>query len=305
MDSTAGCEVITGFSGGIDSFCNYYDHSGDRAPDGWRITYFIYNNVGSHGQSSNDKDEATFRKRYECLKAFVDEAGIEMLAVNSNLDEIVNLPFQKTHTLRNGAIALLLQRRASKFLYASGVSYAHTKIAQTDDTTYLDPVILPMLGTERLECVPSGGQHTRVDKTRMISVVPASHALLDVCVMPEKAPQGMINCSSCWKCLRTGITLAALGQLQAYDKVFDIGMIRRFEPIFLLEALSTDNPLQHEVLSLIQETGYPISPRIRFLSLLLPKVVLRRLVVQVWQLMINRPRVAILVGRFLGARTHG
>jgi hypothetical protein len=25
--------VMAGFSGGIDSFCNYYDHSGDRAPE--------------------------------------------------------------------------------------------------------------------------------------------------------------------------------------------------------------------------------------------------------------------------------
>ena len=64
--------VMAGLSGGIDSFCNYYDHSGDCAPEEYHITHFVYNNVGSHGQEPSERDYAVFLKRYEALRPIAD-----------------------------------------------------------------------------------------------------------------------------------------------------------------------------------------------------------------------------------------
>src|SRR5438309_136737 len=89
-------------------------------------------------------------------------------------------------------------------------------------------LLLPLLGTERLECIASGGQYTRVDKTIRVARVDASTQFLDVCVNPWMATE-RLNCSGCWKCLRTQLTLAVLGELDRYDKVFDVGLYRRLE----------------------------------------------------------------------------
>jgi len=40
--------VVTGFSGGIDSFCVLADHFYSKKPDQPKITHLLFNNVGSH-----------------------------------------------------------------------------------------------------------------------------------------------------------------------------------------------------------------------------------------------------------------
>jgi hypothetical protein len=176
--------VMAGFSGGIDSFCNYYDHSGDRVPEEYRITHFLFNNVGSHGQMSPESDRVVFNKRFSVLQDFAKLENKPFVAVDSNLDEVIGMKFQLTHTIRNATVALLLQSACSKFLYASAYAFRETDVRPSDAMGHLDPIILPLLGTERLECIASGGQYTRVDKTIRVARVDASTQFLDVCVNP-------------------------------------------------------------------------------------------------------------------------
>jgi hypothetical protein len=243
--------VVAGFSGGIDSFCNYYDHSGNRVPEEYRITHFLFNNVGSHGQMSPEQDQAVFTERLAVLQRFSQLEKKSLIAVNSNLDEVIGMKFERTHTIRNAAVALLMQPICGKFLYASGFSFLETTVRPSPFMAHLDPVILPLLGTERLECIASGGQHTRVDKTVRAATMEASTQFLDVCVNPWMA-KGRLNCSGCWKCLRTELTLAALGKLDLYDKVFDLGLYRKLESYYLIEVLRSRDPLRQEIAELIK-----------------------------------------------------
>lgn len=297
-----GTAVMTGFSGGVDSFSNFYDHSGGRVSKHWQVTHFVYNNVGSHGQFSSAEDEQTFKKRYSVLQQFTEESGIDIIAVNSNMDDLIRLPFERTHTLRNASVALLLQKQVAKFLYASAFDYAHTKIGQCPTLGYLDPVILPLLSTERLECVPNGGQHTRVEKTRHVCEIRASRDLLDVCVRPDKAPSGKINCSSCWKCLRTAITLSALGKLDEYHRVFDIKTVRLFEGIFLLDAFTSRDPLQQEVAQLINAASYPVPLSTRIILAICHRNLVRKIAAYLWPRMLERPRFAKLMSSIVGRK---
>ena len=52
--------------------------------------------------------------------------------------------------------------------------------------------------------------------------------MLDVCVAnPDKRlALEKLNCSRCWKCTRTLLTLEALGRLDAFEKVFDLPYYR-------------------------------------------------------------------------------
>ncbi|MBS0267229.1 MAG: hypothetical protein JSS02_35220, partial [Planctomycetes bacterium] len=90
-EPTPATGVMAGFSGGIDSFSNYYDHSGDRAPEEYHITHFVYNNVGSHGQDATGKDHDVFVQRYEALRPVADSLGRDFIKVDSNLDEVIGM----------------------------------------------------------------------------------------------------------------------------------------------------------------------------------------------------------------------
>lgn len=268
--------VMAGFSGGVDSFSTYYDHSGDRAPEEYHITHFVYNNVGSHGQDSAGHDHAVFSQRFEALRPVADSLDKKFIKVNTNLDDLIAMNFQLTHTVRNAVIALLMQNGIGKFLYASTYPFNKTRVQPWHDMAVLDPIVLPLLGTETLDCIASGGQHTRVEKTACVSRIKESRKCLDVCVCPQDA-QGGINCSRCWKCLRTALTLSVLGKLDDYRSVFDIDVYRRFENLFLIEVIRSDDYFLVEIVELIRRTDFHIPRIVRLLAIITPKRIAGRM----------------------------
>jgi hypothetical protein len=198
--------------------------------------------------------------------------------VNSNLDDIIGrIDFQSTHTVRNAAVALLMQNSICKFLYASAFPFQQTEVKPSHNIAHLDPVILPLLGTERLECIASGGQYTRVAKTACVVLLEASAQFLDVCTAPPEGSNQRVNCSLCWKCLRTELTLAILGKLDQYDKVFNVSEYRRFEKLYLIEVLSSKEYLHQEIVDLIKAKRFSIPASIRLVAACTPRFITRRI----------------------------
>ena len=262
--------VYTGFSAGIDSFCTIMEHRSDGVPPEYRVSHLLFNNVGSHGQT--DRDLQVFRDRLQRLGPNAEELALPLLAVNSNLDEVLRLDFQLTHTLRNVAVALLLQRACGKYLYSSAVHYVDSHVGPTHDVGHADPIIVPLLSTETTECISTGGQHTRFEKTGFVSRFVPSHRALDVCVDPARAR--LINCSRCWKCLRTQLTLEAIGALESYRAVFDLASYRSLRTLYIASVLQSRDPLLREVRRGMAESGFAIPPMARLLSRLVPAGVL-------------------------------
>lgn len=115
----AGRGVVTGFSGGIDSFCNYFEHTPPQVEPGHVITHFVYNDVGSHGQHKTEQEKRIYAARLQNIDSFAAEVGILLVGVDSNLDHYIDYTFELTHTVRNAAVALLMQGHCARFLYAS------------------------------------------------------------------------------------------------------------------------------------------------------------------------------------------
>ncbi len=270
---SGGTGVAAGFSGGVVSFCNYYDHTSGRVPDEFSLTHFIFNNVGAHGQNGLDADRVLFFRRFDRLRECAKKMGKPAVAVDSNLDEFLGLKFELTHTLRNTAVALLMQKAFGKFMYSSGYPLSGTKIGPDLNMSRLDPVILPLLSTERLECIASGGQHSRVEKTRRVTGIEESRLYLDVCVSPHNAPAGIANCGVCWKCIRTATTLKIFGKLEEYGRIFDLKAFAVFERIYLIEVMGGKSPYSREIRELIAEKKYSVPSTVRFIAALLPGVV--------------------------------
>ncbi len=245
--------VATGFSAGVDSYAVLADHFlNPHVPHSLRLTHLLYNNVGSHGTGG----EATFQRRLARAKQTAVTLGLELISVNSNMDQFYfgRFSFQQTHTPRNSSVPLLLQSGIGKFLYASTVPFANVGVREAYDLSVCDPISLPVLSTTAVEMRSSGSQYTRVEKTLRVAEVPESHSSLDVCVSPDGDP----NCSVCWKCMRTELTLDIAGLLHRYSSVFDIPKYQAARRRYIPSILLSRDPLLKEVVAFAGQRDYKL-----------------------------------------------
>lgn len=220
-----GSGVGTGFSGGIDSFHTVYRHYELENDPEFKINSFLFLNVGAHGYDGDEITRTKFNNRYDYLRQYPDEVGVEFIAVDSNLPLFLKWGHQKIHSISGAAGILFLQKYYRRYYYASaGLRYAEAiKYADSyrdiDIGAYSDPIILPLLSTESTELVSDGMSHDRVEKTIDILNYEPVYRYLNVCVSGDDTHE---NCSICSKCSRTLMTLNSLGKLDDVKNLFDI-----------------------------------------------------------------------------------
>jgi hypothetical protein len=257
---TAKCEgaVVTGFSAGVDSFCTVCDHYFNATSPDYKITHFLFNNVGSHDEWNSKRGRELFNARYDLLKGYPDELGIDFIKIDSNLSDILKLDFQQTHVPRNVSAVLLLQKLFAKYFYSSAYQYKACHIGPHYNIALVDPAAVHLLSTETLECISTGCQYSRLEKTRMLTKVPGANRWLNVCVSPS--PDGK-NCSTCWKCSRTLLTLETLGILEDFKQVFSLERWRRVKTKYLIRVLEDKNDLFiKEIRDYANTAGYSFEP---------------------------------------------
>lgn len=256
--------VATGFSGGIDSFGALADHFYNKISPSFKLTHLLFHNVGSHGSGSAGYE--LFKKRYENLKKHPEKIGLPFVAVNSNMDTFYkkSLGFQRTHTLRNTAVALLLQKGIGKYLYASTYEYKDVFVGKTYDISYSDPILLPLVSNEIMKAISVGSEYSRVQKTRIISEITDTYGFLDVCTNSKSRSKQ--NCGFCWKCNRTILTLEIAGKADLYEDVFDFKAYNKGKrrSNFIAVVLSSKDPLLREIAEYAKEVNFkfPIYSRI-------------------------------------------
>lgn len=278
--------VAMGFSGGIDSFCTYAEHRADPCPEEYRVTHFMFNDVGAHDEPGNDR-ASVFAAHEERMRQFAEKEGLPRIVVRSNIHDFIEVPFLISHPFRNTASVFLFQKFFAKFYYSSTFYVADTHIAGIYDAAYVDPITLPLLSTETLLCRSSGGEHTRFEKTEIVSNDPRSYDDLDVCIHHEKG--AFINCSHCPKCLRTMLSLEVLGKLEKYEKSFDLNRYRRFRTLYLALATKSDDPLIREIREGIEARGFPLPLSVRLMRRFLSKRLLNLLFYRSMEIGDSRP----------------
>lgn len=247
--------VATGFSAGIDSFCVVHDHEQPEIPDPYRVTHFVFNNVGSHGEWDGARARELFHTRYDLIKAFPESVGVPFIKIDSNLSDLLQMNFQQTHVPRNVSALLVLQKLFGKYYYASSYSYLDSFVGRANDLAYADPYGIPLLSTETFSCIGSGSQHTRVEKTRRVASMAAAARWLNVCVVPDASGR---NCSECFKCCRTLFTLELLGNLEDFATVFDLDRWRRTRTGYATGTILRDHEdvFAKEIRELADSVGY-------------------------------------------------
>lgn len=242
--------VATGFSAGVDSLCAVADHYLSPVPDGFRLNHLLFYNVGSHGRGPEGR--RLFQQRLEHVRPAADELGLPLLAVDSNLGDALPLDFHATSTVRNMAATLALQKGVKTYLYASSHRYRDCGVRPAAEMSFCEPAAVHLFSTESTQCISCGSQYSRVDKTRRIADLPLAHRFLNVCVDPTAAA----NCSVCFKCTRTLLTLELLGKLEPFSRIFDPARYRAVRNHYLLEVLLSDGSFEREIRECAAEIGF-------------------------------------------------
>ncbi|WP_430647031.1 hypothetical protein [Agromyces sp. GXS1127] len=259
--AAGGSAVATGYSAGVDSFATLARHHfAADVPEALRLTHLLYNNVGSHGTGENGRE--LYRKRLALLRPSALATGLPLIDVDSNVDELfssVRLEFQPTHTIRNAAVAHLLGGGLRRYLYASTAPYSDIAVAPTGDMSMADPILLPYLSTSALTLQPDGTDLTRAEKMEVIATVPETWDTLDVCV----ASRDGSNCSECWKCQRTMLTLELLGVFDRYSGRFVEPRDPEWRDEYVIRAMREPGPSARDFLRLYdQRIGIPLRLRL-------------------------------------------
>ena len=259
--------VGTGLSGGVDSFHTikefYQDYQGPSAD---RVNTLLFFNVGSHGMG-NDRTklewlERKFRERGKRMQLLADELGLPLVAVNSNLHAFMRSGHLQTSDLASLAAALFLGRKLRLYYLASaGFDYRslmYAEGAHDHDIEKIDDFILPHVCTESFSAMSGGAALTRTQKTESICSDALVQKYLDVCGN-QNAVVG--NCSGCFKCRRTMLTLDILGVLDKFGSVFDLkkfaGKERRRYVATLLNNRSCD-PFLADICELARRKHYDL-----------------------------------------------
>jgi hypothetical protein len=248
--------VITGLSNGTDSLHVCLEHLADSVPSDLRITHFLFHDAGSHLR----KELAT--ERLTQARASALAMGRPLIFINANPEDFfrpLRLGYQQTHTLRSVAIAFSLSGRAKSYLYASSYPYSAIAVHETRDTAKIDPILLPLLKSETTDCFSAGAPTTRVQKLAMVCEIEVARRFFDVCV--KQSP----NCSRCWKCARTLITLELLGKKAQFEHLFDDSEFRKVRDQYISHILVSAgrHSLNREVRDLMRTTGFRPSMRQR------------------------------------------
>ena len=221
-----GNAVATGISCGIDSL-HVLSQQSESLCKSLNLTHLVFNNVGSHGEGL--RAQTLFAKRKQLVVDFCNEHNFELIVSDSNLMNVIPQNHFLSHTYSSCFAIYILQKLYNVYYYASGVSFLEFNLKDNErkDVAYYDLLLLSMLSTRDIKIHSEGAPLTRFEKTQRVVDYPPSYTYLNVCT------QDAHNCGLCEKCIRTLVSLDALGKLELYNKVFNIDYYKNNRSFYL------------------------------------------------------------------------
>lgn len=259
---SAATGVVTGFSGGVDSFATLTEYAASAdVPAGLRVTHLLNNNVGAHGEGGRE----LWRARFDALRPVAADLGLPFIRVDSNIDEHYRgMGFMQTVTFRNAAVIHLLGGGVGRSYHASEGTFRNVRMPPPHgDIGLAGAMTFPLLSTSAVTLESTSSGQSRIERTLALTRGPYAR-YLDVCVDPR--PDRTTNCSKCWKCMRTMLTLEIAGRLDEFvPTVFVRPPYERRRAQYYAELLSSIEPNDTELVEFGDRNGWRwgLGPRAR------------------------------------------
>ena len=204
------------FSAGVDSFYTYLKHKKKRKG---KVTHLIF----VQGFDIDLQSGKLFDVTRKHIEQIADNEKIAYITVKTNVASITDprLIWDWGHGGALASIALLLRKGFKSVYIAGSVATKHLFPYGTH------PDLDKLWSTEYMTIIHDGIERDRLDKiVSIVSRSPLALSHLRVCCQNLK---GYYNCSSCYKCLRTMISLKCCGVLDrcnTFDKKIDLEKVK-------------------------------------------------------------------------------
>lgn len=223
--------VGTGLSCGIDSF-HVISRQLASPYKTLNLTHLCINNVGAfNGCYGEYGIEKARRERYQISQRVAKELGLPLIATDSNFQTAFKQNHSHTHTYSSMFAVFCLQKLWGTYFYASsGYDFNFFSLDNhaNEDSSHYELLSLGCFSTRGLKIYSEGGAYTRLEKTAHIAGFDYARRYLHVCTRKST------NCGKCPKCMRTLLTLDALGRLDDFREVFDVDYYRAHRKDYLL-----------------------------------------------------------------------
>lgn len=241
--------VGLGFSGGVDCSYSLMTHGADSA---YPVTHLAVFNLGVfEGETAG----SSFRNACKNTGVFAREQGLELVGLDSNINDVLPERYLDVYSFRNLSGALALQGLFSVYLLSSGHDSAGFAL-DVHNAARFDLLTVHCAQTESMKVYLSGSQIKRCDKLVALADWEPAQKWLHPCF---HTGIGKKNCGRCHKCAWDLIVLYALGKLDCFRQVFDVETFRRELPVRLGFILSKrEDRLSNEAIQFLESRGVPI-----------------------------------------------
>ena len=252
--------VATAMSCGIDSLTTFYEYTGDSYPEGFRLTHLTFYEQGAHhggGGLTWKEQDKIYLAQLKKVKSFCEQANVELIDVRSNLVDFFQTllwheQYDHTHTYRNMAITLLLQKLIRVYYYASTYNLDEFNCSLDTDAAHCEKWLLPTLSTSYTSFFSANSSLNRMEKIRFLADKPETYDHVLVCYKEGN------NCGTCMKCWRTMLGMELCGVLDLYRGSFDVDEFRDHYDYYVTQMLlmRRSEPLMQEIYDYM--TGHEI-----------------------------------------------
>ena len=221
--------VGTGISGGVDCLSTIYTHYEKEQFEENKINALFMMNFACM-KKGDTRD--LYYARCKDMKRIADALGLPFYEVDSNIESFLALGDRCSY-FGLYTCAFALERVLGRYYISSSLSYAemlkwHDNSHNRDWSEFADPYAIPLMESKGLKLISDGCQYSRSEKTELISDWEIARKYLYVC----SGKKTVTNCGECTKCRRTLLPLDAMGKLDEFSGVFDIGNYQKNEKIF-------------------------------------------------------------------------
>jgi len=251
--------VATGISCGIDSLYTIQQHTKETLPPSRRINCLAFFNAGSSMKGGEILRTPLVEGRFQLARNFAKNYGFKFLFIESNLHLIINKYAPYSHIEQHTYMALfclnLIFPCLKAYYYSSG--YPYNKFAMFPDKkglldcAHYDLLLMYCASIGDTKFYSTGSDKSRIEKTRALLDYEPAQKYLNVCVNEVK------NDGICFKCIRTIMTIDALGGIDKFSKVFDIDAYKQNRFFYLkrlfLDAKFKNDENYKEILPYFQE----------------------------------------------------
>lgn len=220
-DTLKSGENASFFSGGVDSFYSYLKAKKTKK----KITIFLF----VHGFDIELENRSFFMNVRQGLQKIASEENIRLITLKTNAKRIVE-PYVEWDWAHGGSLAAVAQ------LMRGSISTVTIAGALRTDQLFpygTHPKLDHLWGTERLRPIHDGNEYDRLGKVmNVVGKSPLALKHLRVCNQNLK---GKYNCSRCFKCLWTMMTLECAGTLKkatTFDSMIDLEAVKRMRYTF-------------------------------------------------------------------------